>query len=68
MLKQFDNLFKKKFNKSNIKLFRYFDKKNLGSLPRTFLSSLFLIFFFYSIPIITNYVDTNSISLAVCAG
>ena len=61
MLKQFDNLFKKKFNKSNIKLFRYFDKKNLGSLPRTFLSSLFLIFFFYSIPIITNYVERKNL-------
>ena len=61
MLKQFDYLFKRRLSKSNIRLFRYFDKKNLGSLPRTFLSSLFLILFFYSMPIITNYIERKNL-------
>ena len=61
MLKRFDYLFKKRFNRSNIRLFRYFDRKNLGSLPRIFLSSLFLILFFYSMPILTNYIDRKNL-------
>ena len=61
MLKQFDFLLKKRLNKSNIRLFRYFDKKNLGSLPRTFLSSLFIILFFYSMPIFTNYIEGKNL-------
>ncbi len=61
MWKQFDNPFKKRFNKSNIRLFRYFDKKNLGSLPRIFISSLSLILFFYSVPILTNYIERKNL-------
>ncbi len=61
MLKRFDYFFKKRFNRSNIRLFRYFDRKNLGSLPRIFLSSLFLILFFYSMPILTNYIDRKNL-------
>ena len=34
----------------NLKVFRYFDKKDVGSLPRIFLSSLIFIFFFSSMP------------------
>ena len=34
----------------NLKMFRYFDKKDVGSLPRIFLSSLIFIFFFSSMP------------------
>tara|TARA_B100001142_G_scaffold78155_1_gene78923 strand:+ start:1289 stop:2365 length:1077 start_codon:yes stop_codon:yes gene_type:complete len=34
----------------NIRILRFFDKRNLGSIPRMVISSFLLIFFFYSIP------------------
>ena len=36
--------------------FRYFDQRNIGSLPRIFISSLVLICFFYLAPITINYL------------
>ncbi len=47
---------KKKFYIFNFKILKYFDQRNLGSIPRVFISSLVLIFFFYSMPIFINYV------------
>ena len=47
---------KKKFYTFNFKILKYFDQRNLGSIPRVFISSLVLIFFFYSMPIFINYV------------
>jgi Bax protein len=38
-----------------VKVFKYLNQKNLGSLPRIFLSSLIVIFFFYSAPMIINF-------------
>ena len=58
---QFKNLFNKKFNKSNLRFFKFFDKRNLGSLPRTFLSSLFVIMFFYSMPVLTNFIKEKNL-------
>ena len=49
-----------KTNKKNkIKFLRLIDDKNLGSIIRTFISSLVLIFFFYSFPIMINYTNNN---------
>ena len=49
-----------KTNKKNkIKFLRLIDYKNLGSIIRTFISSLVLIFFFYSFPIMINYTNNN---------
>ena len=49
-----------KTNKKNkIKFLRLIDDKNLGSIIRTFISSLVLIFFFYSLPIMINYTNNN---------
>ena len=49
-----------KTNKKNkIKFLRLIDYKNLGSIIRTFISSLVLIFFFYSLPIMINYTNNN---------
>ena len=47
--------------KSNLKVLKFFDQRNLGSIPRIFISSLALIFFFYSMPIFINYAfkDNN---------
>ncbi len=42
------------------KLLKYFDQRKLGSIPRIFISSLILIFFFYSTPAIINFADKNN--------
>ena len=48
---------------SKIKILKFFDKKNIGSLPRVFISSVLVIFFFYSAPILINFAnkDLNSV-------
>ena len=43
-----------------IRLFRYFDQKQIGSIPRIFISSLLLIFFFYSTPLILNFASNDN--------
>ena len=47
---------------SKIKVLKFFDKKSIGSLPRIFISSIFVIFFFYSVPLLINFAnkDLNS--------
>ena len=50
---------KKKINLPKIKFLRYFDQKKIGSIPRIFISSIMLIFFFYSAPEIINYANKN---------
>ena len=44
----------------NLKITKYFDKRNIGSLPRIFLSSLIVVFFFSSAPQIINFFNTES--------
>ena len=46
-----------------IKVLKFFDKKNIGSLPRVFISSILVIFFFYSAPLLINFAnkDLNSV-------
>ena len=46
--------------KRKITILKFFDQKNLGSLPRIFLCSLLIIFFFYSAPIIINFANNNN--------
>ena len=46
---------KKKFYNHKLNVLRTFDQRNLGSIPRIFLSSLLVIFFFYSMPIFINF-------------
>ncbi len=50
-------------NKTKIKPLKFFDKKNIGSLPRIFISSILVVFFFYSAPLIINFAnkDLNSV-------
>ncbi len=43
-----------------MKLLRYFDQKQIGSIPRIFISSFLLIFFFYSMPLILNFANNNN--------
>ena len=44
--------------KKKIKMMKFFDQHNIGSLPRIFLSSLLLLFFFYSMPYV---IEMNNI-------
>jgi len=48
---------------SKIKVLKFFNKKSIGSLPRIFISSIFVIFFFYSAPLLINFTnkDLNSV-------
>ena len=50
---------KKIFKKKRIKLIQSIDNNNLGSLARTFLGSLAIIFIFYSLPILINFTNNN---------
>ena len=52
-------MIKKRFS-HNFKIFKFFDQKNLGSLPRIFLSSIIIMFFFYTMPIFVNYKKNNN--------
>ena len=51
---------KRGFN-TNIKFLNFFDKNELGSIPRIFISSLILIFFFYSMPIFISFVNKDNL-------
>jgi Bax protein len=51
-------MYKRSFIKKT-RLARYFDKKEIGSLPRIFISSLLLILFFYSMPLVINYANNK---------
>jgi Bax protein len=41
------------------KLIKYFDQKEIGSIPRIFISSLLLIMFFYSMPLVIDYANNK---------
>ena len=45
----------------NLKLFKFFDKKGLGSLPRIFLSSFVIVVSFYILPLSINFYDKSNI-------
>ena len=51
---------KRVFN-NKVKFFKFFDKNELGSIPRIFISSLILIFFFYSMPIFISFVNKDNL-------
>ena len=53
-------MIQRNFNKQNIKFFKFFDQKNLGSLPRIFLCSMLVVFFFYSMPLIIEFSDQEN--------
>jgi len=52
---------KKNFYIPKVKVIKYFDQRNLGSLPRIFLSSLLVLFFFYSMPLIINFSKNKNL-------
>ncbi len=50
---------KNRFN-VNLKFFKFFDQRSLGSLPRIFICSVLTVIFFYSMPIFINYSEYRS--------
>ena len=55
-------IFKSKFyffklQRKNLKIFKYFDDRRIGSIPRTFLTSIFVVFSFYAIPSIIDFTN-----------
>ncbi|MDC3062513.1 glucosaminidase domain-containing protein [Candidatus Pelagibacter sp.] len=52
---------KKRGLNKKIKFLNFFDKNELGSIPRIFISSLILIFFFYSMPIFVSFVNKDNL-------
>ena len=55
-------IFKSKFlffniRRKNLKIFKYFDDRRIGSIPRTFLTSIFVVFSFYFIPSIIDFTN-----------
>jgi len=54
---------KRKFFGQNLKIFKFFDQRNIGSIPRIFLSSFFVIIFFFAMPIIVNFANTKNLAI-----
>ena len=52
---------RKNFIFQNFKLFKFFDKKGVGSLARIFTSSFVIVLFFYVFPLIINLVDKSNL-------
>ena len=48
-----------KIQRKNLKIFKFFDDRRIGSLPRILIASIFIIFSFYSLPLISNYTKKN---------
>ena len=59
---------RKIFKKNRIKPFKVFDENNLNSLPRIILSSVIVILFFYSLPIVINFTYIKKIKNLFMAG
>ena len=47
------------FQRKNLKIFRFFDQRKIGSLPRIFISSLFVFIFFYIAPYLISYGENE---------
>ena len=54
--------FKSKFyfvrmRRKNLKIFKFFDDRRIGAIPRIFLTSVFVVFSFYHMPTIINFAN-----------
>ena len=48
-----------RMRRKNLKIFRYFDQKKIGSIPRILISSVVLVSFFYVAPIMISFGNQN---------
>ena len=51
-------MYKKNFIKKS-KIIQFFDQNEIGSIPRIFISSILLVLFFYSMPLVINYANNK---------
>jgi len=49
-----------RFKRKNLKVLKFFDERNLGSLPRIFISGIVVILFFYSLPIVSEFSSNEN--------
>ena len=49
------------YSSRNIRFLRFFDQRNLGSLPRVLICSIILISFFYSMPQIIDFTQNENV-------
>ena len=54
---------RKLLKKRNIRVLKTLDENNLGSIARIFLSSLIIIFIFYSLPLIINFTNNKILNV-----
>ena len=54
-------MLKKNQYKTNFRLIRFLNQKGLGTFPKILISSLLIISFFYSMPVMLNYSKNKSI-------
>ena len=52
-----------KFQRKNLKIFKFFDQRKIGSIPRIVLSSILVVSFFYFAPFITKYTQDNLLNV-----
>ena len=48
-----------KIQRKNLKMFKFFDDRRIGSLPRILIASILIVFSFYSLPLISSYTKKN---------
>ena len=48
-----------KIQRKNLKIFKFFDDRRIGSLPRILIASIFIVFSFYWLPSISSYTKKN---------
>ena len=48
-----------KIQRKNLKIFKFFDDRRIGSLPRILIASIFIVFSFYWLPLISSYTKNN---------
>ena len=48
-----------KIQRKNLKIFKFFDDRRIGSLPRILIASIFIVFTFYLLPLISSYTKKN---------
>ena len=48
-----------RLQRKNLKIFRFFDQRKIGSLPRIFISSLLVFIFFYIAPYLISYGENE---------
>ncbi len=50
---------RRRYFKSNLNFLKFFDQKNMGSLPRIFISSVIVFLFFYIAPLAINFTNKS---------